>query len=201
MPRVCIELQAKRLPNLMKRDVWTLKGGLDVADSKDGIDHGNRVGPMMETCAPESSCVHLEVESNSQNSGLPQKKGLVIRALSSTVECLYSFNVCMLGCNVMLRLSYSNISALQLNSPGLRPEENYAMLQHMWREVEREKQLLADAWCALHQKQRGAREGKKANGCRREQERAKEGKKLDSTPYIISYWSPHPCFYFWWWTS
>lgn len=46
---------------------------LHVADSEDGIDHGNRVGPMMATCAPESSSVHSEVEPNSQNSGLPQE--------------------------------------------------------------------------------------------------------------------------------
>jgi hypothetical protein len=92
------------------------------------------------------------------------------------------------------------------------------MLQHMWREVEREKQLLAYAWCALHQekreverekqlladawcaldqKQRGAREGKKANGCRREQERAKEGKKLDRTLYILV--SAPLLFFLKWW--
>ena len=49
---------------------------LHVADSEDGIDHGNRVGPIMAPCAPESSCGHIEVEPNSQNSGLPQESGL-----------------------------------------------------------------------------------------------------------------------------
>jgi hypothetical protein len=126
----------------------------------------------------------------------------------------------------MLRLSHSNISVLQLNSRGLHPEQIYAMLPHMCREVERKeqeverakreverakqqlerkeqeveraKQQLAGAsCCAFFQEQRGAREGKKANGCSREQERAKEGKKLDRTLYILV--SAPLLFFLKWW--
>ena len=122
-----------------------------------------------------------------------------------------------LGCNVTLRLSYSNISVLQLNSRGVRPEQIYAMLQHMLREVERKEQevereserqeverekreverekqqLLADALCAILQAQGGAREGKKAVVAG--ESRRERGKERTCTGPLI-YWSPYLCFFF-----
>ncbi len=105
-------------------------------------------------------------------------------------------STCAFGCNVSLRLSYSNKSILQLNPWGLRPEPNYVQLQHMLREVERVKQevervkgQLEDAMSAYYFPREG-REAMVAGESRRERgkERTCIGPFIYSLVFFLKKW-------------